>query len=109
MASKWNEEQMAAALDEVRTGHISQYLASKKYDIPRQTLSDRFLGKCSNQSGRPPRLSKEEENEIVECCLAFSEWGFGMGKHEIMGIVTDYLKSKRKTHLFPPNGIPGQC
>ena len=86
MASKWNEEQMAAALDEVRTGHISQYSASKKYGIPRQTLSDRFLGKCSNQSGTPPRLSKEEENEIVECCLDFLSGDLAWGNMRLWAL-----------------------
>ena len=63
MALKWNEGQMAAALDEVRMGHISQYSASKKYGIPWQTLSDRFLGKCSTKVGDPQGCLKRKRKK----------------------------------------------
>ena len=34
----------------------------------------------------------EEETEIVDACIIFAEWGFGLGRKEIEGIVSNYLK-----------------
>ena len=98
MASKrWTEEEMKAAIDEVQSGKMTQYRAAKLYKIPRQTLNDRLTNKVmSGNVGRPIRLSVAEENEIVEACIIFSEWGYGIGKKEVISIVADYCKSKKK-------------
>ena len=98
MASKrWTEEEMKAAIDEVQSGKMTQYRAAKIYKIPRQTLNDRLTNKVmSGNVGRPIRLSVAEENEIVEACIIFSEWGYGIGKKEVISIVADYCKSKKK-------------
>ena len=81
MASKENRREKRA-LDEVQSGRI-----------PRQTLNDRVHNKArSGTIGRPCRLSREEEKEIVESCVIFSEWGYGIGKKEVMGLVADYYK-----------------
>ena len=109
MASKsWTEEEMKAAIDEVQSGKMTQYRAAKLYKIPRQTLNDRLTNKVkSGNVGRPIRLSVAEEKEIVEACIIFSEWGYGIGKKEVISIVADYCKSKKKPSIFP-NGVPGR-
>lgn len=107
MASKsWTEEEMKAAIDEVQSGKMTQYRAAKLYKIPRQTLNDRLTNKVkSGNVGRPIRLSVAEEKEIVEACIIFSEWGYGIGKK--ISIVADYCKSKKKPSIFP-NDVPGR-
>lgn len=109
MASKsWTEEEMKAAIDEVQSGKMTQYRAAKLYKIPRQTLNDRLTNKVkSGNVGRPIRLSVAEEKEIVEACIIFSEWGYGIGKKEVISIVADYCKSKKKPSIFP-NDVPGR-
>ena len=48
----------------------------------------------------------EEEKQIVETCIIFAEWGYGLGKKEIISVVADYLKANKKQHLFK-DGVPG--
>ena len=50
----------------VQSGRITQYKAAQAFKIPRQTLNDRVHNKArSGTIGRPCRLSREEEKEIV--------------------------------------------
>ena len=67
----WNEENMSAAIAAVENGELNQYKAAKLHNIPRQTLHDRLNKHLSEgtKAGRPPRLSRDEECEIVETCL----------------------------------------
>ena len=104
---KWTEEDMINAIRLVQSGETSQYKAANMFSIPRQTLNDRLHKNVSRNVGRPCRLSQEEEKEIVDTCLLFSEWGFGIGKKEVIGVVADYCKANKKDHLFP-DGVPGQ-
>ena len=81
--------------------------SAKKYNIPKSTLSEHLNNKHTLAHGRPTRLTREEENEIAQTCLIFSEWGYGLGKKEVMSVIHDYLQLKKKTYLFL-NGIPGE-
>ena len=94
---EYSDENVEAAITDVRSGKVSQYLASKKYHIPRSTLNDHLQNKHSTSVGRPCRLSVEEEKQIVETCIIFSEWGYGLGKKEIISVVADLFK----------DGVPG--
>lgn len=80
---------------------------AKKYGIPKSTLHDKIKGFHLKPKGRPTRLSPEEEKEIVETCLVFAEWGYGLGKKEIFSVISDYIKNKKKAYLFP-KGVPGE-
>ena len=51
-------------------------------------------------------MSVTEENEIEEACIIFSEWGYGIGKKEVISIVAN-CKSNKKASIFP-NGLPGK-
>ena len=65
-------------------------------------MNDRLTNKVmSGNVGRPIRLSVAEENEIVEACIIFSEWGYGIGKKEVISIVADYCKLKKKSKYLP--------
>ena len=54
---EYTDENLAAAIADVRSGKVSQYLASKKFHIPRSTLNDHLQNKHSTSVGRPCRLS----------------------------------------------------
>ena len=97
---KYSAEDLTAAIEEVRSGTLSLYSAAKKYNIPQTTL----FGQVKGTHGRKAsRLTEEEESTIVETCLIFSEWGYGLGKKEILSIIHDYLVTNKKTH---PKGVP---
>ena len=70
-------------------GQMSQNAAAKLYKIPRQTLNDRIL-KVPKIVGKPTRLSNDEERKIVETCNIFSEWGYGIGKNEVLNTHCSY-------------------
>ena len=52
---KWTQEDMDRALRDVREHSMSVHVASKKYNIPDQTLRDRIHGKVKDEAkvGRP--------------------------------------------------------
>ena len=94
-------------MTEIKKESISIHSAAKKYGIPKSTLNDKVNGRHCKSHGRPNRLSPEEEEEIVQTCLVFAEWGYGLGKKEILTVISDYVKSRKKAHLFP-KGVPGE-
>ena len=55
--------------------------------------------------GRPTALTTTEENKIVETCILFAEWVFGMGKNEVLRMVSDYCSSTKQHKSFH-EGIP---
>ena len=105
---RYSKEDLAAAIEDIKSGRVSLNSAAKRHNIPKSTLSEHLNNKHTQAHGRPTRLTKEEESEIAQTCLIFSEWGYGLGKKEVLSVIHDYLKSKKKTHLFP-NGIPGEA
>ena len=70
--------------------------------IPKQTLSDRLTGNVDliAKLGRPTALTTTEENEMVEMCILFAEWGFWMGKNEVLRMVSDYCSNTKQHNLF---------
>ena len=61
---------MKEAVVRVKSGEMMAYHAHKIYGIPKQTLSDRLMGKVSIDArlGQPTGLTTSEENEIVAVC-----------------------------------------
>ena len=45
-------------------------------------------------------MMAEEETEITDACIIFAEWGFGLGRKEVEGIVSNYLKCTKKKNPF---------
>ena len=83
--------------------------SANKYSIPYTTLSNHMSGRVSgeNSRGHPTVLTAEEETEIVDACIIFAEWGFGLGRKEVEGIVSNYLKCTKKKNPFKDT-IPGE-
>ena len=75
---KWTKEDMGKAIDDVKNKKMSIYAAAKVNGVPKTTLL-RHL-KHPNKTfivGRPTTLTSAQEDEIVETCQIFAEWGFG--------------------------------
>ena len=46
----------------------------------------------STKPGHPTVLTSEQEQEIVDTCLLFAQWGFGLGRQEVTAILKKILK-----------------
>ena len=57
-------------------------------------------------AGKPTVLTHAEEEEIVYCCQALQEIGFGLTKEIVSSIVIDFLHARRRQHPFA-SGRPG--
>ena len=62
------------------------YAAAKKYNIPEPTLRRHVNRSVVGSVGRPTALSPNEE-EIIESCQIFAEWGFGLTKVDVLNVV----------------------
>ena len=89
---------MDRALRDVREHSMSVHVASKKYNIPDQTLRDRIHGKVKDEAkvGRPTFLSPEEENEVVQTCVVFANMGHGMDKNKVLQVLQGYLRCHKR-------------
>ena len=47
-----------------------------------------------------------KEDEIEETCITFADWGFGLGRREVEGVIISYLESNKRKNPFV-NNSPG--
>ena len=107
--NKWSDEQLAAALLELRIGKgaISVNAAAKKYGIPWSTLHDHYEGISTKRyGGKSTVLSREEESEVLLTCISLQELGFGLTRATVGRVIKDYLLSNGRLNPFR-QGIPG--
>ena len=60
--------------------------AARLFGVPYSTLIDGSTGRIAigaNTWSDPTTLTPYEEAEIAETCIAFADWGFGMGRREV--------------------------
>ena len=76
--------------------------AVRHYKIPYTTLRYHISGE--HRRGHPTVLTPDEEREIVEACVIFAEWGFGLGRREVEGIIQNYLSTKKIKNPVPGEG-----
>ena len=107
MEVHWTKDMEKAIIDAKSTKNIKS--SADKYSIPYTTLSNHMSGRVSgeNSRGHPTVLTAEEETEIVDACIIFAEWGFDLGRKEVEGIVSNYLKCTKKKNPFKDT-IPGE-
>ena len=98
------DEDMKKALEEAHSnGNVKR--AGKAYGIPATTLIYRE-NSVTAKYGRPTVFTKEEEDEIEETCIMFTDWGSGLGRREVEGVITSYLESNKRKNPFI-NNSPG--
>ena len=61
--------------------------ASKKFGVPRTTLSDHIHGKVKGPQGGPAMLSDQEETALVEYILYMSRHNFPLTREDIRSTV----------------------
>lgn len=104
----YTEEDMQAALEEIKNGTISINGASKKYNIAKGTLVNKVHAKHERKCGRPTVFSCEEEKVFVQYALTVSEWGFPFDVQDLRYLGKLYLDALgRKVPQFGPTNVPG--
>jgi len=105
--AQYSNEDVEKAYEEVKDGKMSERAAALAYGVPRSTLKDKLAGRVVNETaGRPPVLSKEEEDLIVERLIIHGDWGFPLSTTDVRHIIKDYLDRQGRTTRFV-NNLPG--
>jgi hypothetical protein len=99
---RYSEDQLRLAIDEIRSGKISQNAASKKYGIPKATLNNKIrnIVPLERKMGPPPILSETEERRLEDWIIAKAKLGFPMHHDEVQLAVQNILKASHRENLF---------
>ena len=84
---KYEAHQLNEAIEEVKTGKMTISAASKKFGVPRSTLSDHIHDKVKGPQGGPAMLSKEEEQALVDYMLYMSRHNFPVTRDDIRSTI----------------------
>nr|XP_026494170.1 uncharacterized protein LOC113399291 [Vanessa tameamea] len=105
----YSKEKLREAVQEVESGRMSGYKASKIYQIPRMTVMDHVNKRRTKSTtlGRNTALSAENEFRLATNLHFMEKYGFGLSRKEVLQLVGDYIN---KNNLVTPfkNGIPGK-
>ncbi|CAH2091012.1 unnamed protein product [Euphydryas editha] len=72
----WSEENLIAAVNDVRCGRLSTYKASAQYGVPRRTIRNHLKSGILHKSlGRNAIFTKEQEKDFVNRIIKFAEIG----------------------------------
>jgi hypothetical protein len=95
--SKKKSDSMAAALCDVKSGHVSYGAASKLYNIPKTTIYRHHKHPDLKKQGRPPVFGEEFERELAQHVKTFDDQLFGLNVLDVQKLA--YQMAVR-------NGIP---
>lgn len=103
--SKWVEETLCQALDEIRDRKLTYRQAEAKYNISKSTLCDYITGKSviGRRQGPQPVLSQEEEQCLAQWAGEIAKIGYGQTKRQICETVKRILDKDRRPNPFPDN------
>ena len=76
---------MVGAMREVANGTMG---AAAEYGVPRTTLKDRIAGRVvhGTNMGTQPYLTREEEMELVDFLITYSNTGYGKMSYELLAL-----------------------
>lgn len=96
-ATKYSQQGLEIAIEKVKNRELTNYAASKIYNIPPSTLNDRVLAKKGLKSDtmvRPPALPIEAETRLANCLRTLEKRGFGLSREEVIDVTIDFKKKK---------------
>lgn len=106
MIGSWTEESMKEAIKEVKKGNDSIRKIGDRYKIPASSIRDWMSGKTSSKKKGPRTvLSKEEEDAIVEWCIANQQMSRGITFYMLRKKVADVCQGRETPFK---DGIPGK-
>ncbi|KAJ8321704.1 hypothetical protein KUTeg_000175 [Tegillarca granosa] len=96
MPKSYTDEAMSAAITDVKNNQLSIRESSKKYNVPKSSLSDRLTGKVQAGSkwGRRPLFSDQDEKEMIKCATDRAQWGIGFSKSNFIRFAGAMADSK---------------
>lgn len=103
MGLSYDVAKMEEAIQVCKDGQMSVRAAAKHFNLPKSTLQDRVRQTHSDSHGRPPVLSSDEEDYIVNMVQQCSEWGFPFTQMDLQIFVKHYLDKKGVTSRFTDN------
>lgn len=111
MKKKYSYENVTKAVLDIQNKILSVSGASKKYHIPRTTLSDRLKGVHTKSYGASTVLSNEQETKLVECIILCAETGYPMSRSQILRIAAKLsnLTTEKKFSKAKPTTGWFQC
>ena len=82
----WSQESMTMALAEIRDNLISIRGASKKYNIPRDTIQDRIHERVQDscEPGRKQLIDAKDEKKLLDYASNRASMGVGFSKSNFM-------------------------
>lgn len=101
---KYSEEQMNNAVEAVHNGQ-SMRGASKSYEVPYSTLSNKCKGMTPQERKMGPNtvLSATEEQEIVAWAISHAKGGFPVNRTNLQDAVECIIKDKNLMTVFKDN------
>ena len=100
----YSNETLDAALHQVQSKKMSLRKASKTYNIPLGTLSNKMKRKHMGAAGHPAVFSKKEELLFVEHIQVVGQWGFPFKMLDLRMLAKIYLNANgRKVAIFKNN------
>ena len=105
---KYSQENLLAAIEDVRAGTRNAYRASQFHKVPRSTIVNHINGKSKSfKVGRKTALTETAERALVRMILYMSDIAFGLDGDNIRLVVANFVKEKNLSTPFK-NGIPGK-
>jgi hypothetical protein len=103
---QWSQQDMNDAYNDVRGGFLTISKASRVYDVPRKTLSDRIHGNVDLHAKMGPStaLSTEEEASLVRYIEYMAGRGFPLTVDQACAFAWAIAKEAGKAHVFTENG-----
>lgn len=105
---QYNHEYLKLAIEEVQANNSSLCNASRKYGIPKSTLSKKARGinAVERKMGPKPILGLAAEEKIVEFLFMLADAGFPISKQQLLDNMKEFA-SKQTENPFK-NGQPGE-
>ena len=104
---KHDPQKIVNAMEAVESGSMNVTEASKVFDIPRQTLSDRIKGKYTKAGGsRKRELTKDEERILIDYCIFITKCSHPLTVPVVKAFPWAIVrKSNRPSRFHATNGL----
>lgn len=99
---RYDDQTLQKALEVIRKSEMNISQASRKYLIPKSTLSNKLKGKVPEvrRMGPPTILTTEEEERLEKWILSKAVLGFPMHPDEVKDSVQRVLKIVKRPNVF---------
>ena len=95
------------AIRKIKTKKLSLSKASKKYKIPKETITHKLNNKNIKNVGRPTVLNNDEEKALVQMLVKTAKWGFPLTHDDLRHVIKSHLDTIGKTVKQFKNNLPG--